>query len=146
MSRSNRIIAVIILALVVSLFAGCQEPYDPDKLYTDPPSQEVCKEIHSTFMDRGMIIFRYNDIGVNYDWFYGTINGCIVAFYDSSDMAIYFPGWEIAGYTFEYGSPFEIYVYRDGEVCLLQEAYEKGWLTKIQIGKIYERHNELFAP
>ena len=52
---------------------------------------------------------------------------------------------EIAGYVFESPNAIGLYAYRDGEVCELKEAYEKGWLTKEHIEIIHERHLEIYA-
>lgn len=144
----KKICAILILfATVLSLFAGCQstEP-DPNVLSTIPPSKEVCMEIFLTLLDMGKHAdgLRYADVGVEYGWYYGTINGCIVALGEVASAAVpcY---WEVAGCTFGYGSGFEILVYRNGEACQLQEAYENGWLTEEHIKQLEERHMDMWG-
>lgn len=140
---------VILLAMTLSLFAGCQEAYDPDKLYTELPSEQVCKEIFHAMLDQGTyangLTYEaiYGDAAVNYEWYYGTINGYIVIFgsfsqLDSTGLL------KVADYRFEFLFPFHLYVYKDGEVLELQESYKQGLLTKKQIGKIHEKHEKFY--
>ena len=139
---------VILVAMTSSLFVGCQEPYDPNKLYTDLPSKEVCKEIYLTFQDMGTwacgLYFEsiYGDKNINYQWYYGTINGYIIILSEPGDVCVACQ-MKVADCTFEYGYPFEIYAYKDGQVWVLQEAYEKGLLTKDHIKLLEERHVEI---
>lgn len=134
----------VLLAIVVTMFAGCQEPYDPNKLYTDIPSQEVCKEMYLLLLDMGEQVdgVDYSNFHSDFTWYYGTINGCIVAFGvpGQIDATRYIT---VAGCTFRYGSSFKIFVYRDGEACELEEAYEQEWLTEEHIQKLEVRHVEL---
>ena len=83
------------------------------------------------------------------DPYYGKINGCYIVVmhpYGSTTAE-----WQqkIAGYTFKWGEPIQIYVYSKDRgsktSCELAVAYEKGWLTEKQIGEIYEKHNEYHA-
>lgn len=149
---------VILLAMTLSLFTGCQEPYDPDKLYTeDLPSKEVCKEIFLAFLDMGKHAYClrsemiYGDMSIDYDmWYYGTINGYMVILADVADTCVE-ARMKIAGCVFKFGTAFELYLYRDGEVvCTLKEAYEKGLLTKDHIKLLEQRHvekwGEVFGP
>ena len=139
---------VALLAMTLSLFTGCQEPYDPNKLYTDLPSKEVCKEIYVTFLDMGTWAYGlyfesiYGDESINYQWYYGTINGYIIIFGEPADVCVS-SRMTVADCVFEYGTPFKIYAYRDGEVWTLREAYEEGLLTKDHIKLLEERHVEI---
>lgn len=146
----KKIIAIVaLLALVLTLFAGCQAPTDPDVLHRETLSDELKTKI------KNKIVLKYDEVicweGVLVDWaepYYGTINDCIIVQYAGTDrMSIGMErGYiEIAGHAFESPNYIGLYAYRDGEVCKLQEAYEQGWLTKEHIGKIHERHKEIYA-
>lgn len=147
---------IVLLALVLSLFTGCQssstgggmnssteatELSDPNVLYQDPLSEERKEEINKVLK-----------IGLDYvDPFYGscvygTINDCVIirepADIDMGPTKGYF---EVAGYMFQWSSDFGFLVYRDGEVSRLKEAYEKGWLTEKQIEVIHAESHKRYA-
>ena len=48
----------------------------------------------------------------------------------------------VAGEQFECGGGFSIYVYHEGEIQTLEEAYGQGLLTQREIGKIAQKHKE----
>ena len=160
----KRLITLIVLiAMVLTIFAGCQssgmdatqatepsseatepsKPIDPDVLSLTPPSKEVLKELSDAFTNNGLAnwLENYPD-HCGGSWIYGTINGCIVVFIEGQLHA----EWEIyvADCEFVYGSSFLIEVYKDGEVCELKDAYEKGWLTKDHIKQLEARHPDIF--
>ena len=163
MRKTKLLVSILSLVLVLSIFAGCQfsgmdatqatepsseatepsEPIDPDVLSLTPPSQEVLKELSDALVNVGLLNKLVNypkDCGG--DWIYGTINGCIVVFIDGQLHA----EWEIyvADCEFVSGSSFLIEVYKDGEVCELKDAYEKGWLTEDHIKQLEARHPDIF--
>ncbi|MBE6916700.1 MAG: hypothetical protein E7470_02170 [Ruminococcaceae bacterium] len=144
----KRVCAIILLAAsVIALFAGCQEPYDPNVLYDEPLSEELKQEINHALILQcdTKINWEYFDPYYGYPW-YGTINNCIIlrtpdpdnSFMPTSGLV------EVADYSFVWSWGFGLHVYRDGEACTLKEAYEREWLTKEQIGKIYEKHNRFY--
>ena len=138
----KKVISVIILlVMALSLFTGCQESYDLNKLYTDLPSEEAFLEMYIALSEKDYYVDlrKFPERRPHGELYYGTINGYIVASETTGDLGIG-STFDIAGYTFESGLMFDIFVYKDGEGDTLKEAYEKGWLTKEQIGKIYERH------
>ena len=77
----------------------------------------------------------------------GTFNGAIVSagILDSTEETII----NVAGYVIGFASPAGISVYKDGEICSIQTAYEKGWLTEDNIRIISERvkkyYKELYS-
>ena len=147
----KKIIAIVaLLALVLTLFAGCQTPKDPDVLHRETLSDELKTKI------KNKIVLKYDEViyweGLTLERaepYYGTINNCIVVQYAGVDRMslgnIAGVNIDIAGYVFEAPDYICLYAYRDGEVCKLQEAYEQGWLTKEHVGKIHERHKEIYA-
>ena len=51
----------------------------------------------------------------------------------------------IANFPYEWHYPFELYVYHDGEVCTLEEACEREWLTLTDISVMRERNVEYYV-
>ena len=145
----RKLLALLILPIMLmSLLVGCQTFRNPNVLYED----ELSEELKTTIKNK--VVLKY-DTSVQWGFtgsgkaYYGTINNCIV-FQTSYPNAmwpaiVYNVQHEIAGYSFRGAYPdFNLGVYRDGEVCFLDEAYENGWLTKEQIGKIYEKHQIIY--
>ena len=132
---------IVLLVLLISLFTGCQAPYDSNKLYTELPSEEVFEEmfIALSYKNYYVDLRKYPESCPHGEWSYGTINDCIVAGATTADIGGV-TVITIADYVFEYGRPFHIFVYKDGEGCTLQEAYEQGWLTKEHIEQLHVRH------
>lgn len=133
---------LILLTMMLTLFSGCKEVRDPDLIYKVPLSEEMKEEIND--------VIKVNLDYVNYyegSSYYGMINDCVII-RDSTyiDMGVVVYGrYEIAGYLFEWIHEFTILVYRDGESCTLQEAYEKGWLTKKQVEVIHTQNHRRYA-
>ena len=162
MRKTKLLVSILSLVLILSIFAGCQssgmdatqatepsseatepsEPIDPDVLSLAPPSQAVLKELSDAFTNNGLPnrLENYPD-HCGGCWIYGTINGCIVVFKEGQLHAV----WDIivADCVFNYGISFLIAVYKDGEVCELNDAYEKGWLTKDHIKQLEARHPDV---
>ncbi len=72
--------------------------------------------------------------------YYGKFGDCVVLVVEGS-LAVY-GEFKIAEYVFAYGNSATMYAYKDGEMKYLEEAYEAGWLTEADIGKVYERYKE----
>ena len=148
--------AIVFFALavvVLMLFSGCQTPRDPNVLFEDTPSEDQQQKInHALVLQCDIVVnwYLYED-GAEYPsyWYpyYGTINNCAIVRENHTEIAEipYERTFEIAGYTFNWMYRFDLFAYRDGEACKLEEAYEKGWMTKKQIGIIHEKHQELYA-
>lgn len=73
-----------------------------------------------------------------YVHYYGTFNRCVVMFHSS--MLTMVEKRDIAGYLFSDGNQFTLLAYKDGELLDLEDAYAEGWMTKEDIGEIYQRH------
>ena len=135
---------VTLLTIAVSLLAGCQLFQDPNTLSKKPLTEEVKADI------KNKIVLKYDKI-INWDgkdWnepYYGTFDDCIIVqcTWMSLGGGNLYP--DIDGYKFATPNPAQLYVYRNGEVCTLEEAYEEGWLTKTQIGVLVDRHREIYA-
>lgn len=137
----KRLITFFVLsAVMLTLFAGCESPSDPNVLYEDPLSNKLKKEISTAFSEK---------YGFEFDWDcvkpdIGTINGCTVVVIRSESMAeIELHKVVISDFEFRNSGPLFLYAYRNGEVCYLREAYEKGWLTKEHIGLLHAKYEEI---
>lgn len=152
-------ILFMLLTMLLTLLAGCQssgtditvpsddstKPVDPNVLSLEPLSQELCEEINAVFLENWDIngdLTSYPEYYNGY-WYYGTVNGCIVIFGEAQLTAE--RSLTVADYVFSYPMWFNIYVYKDGECCYLEEAYDKGWLTNEHIAQLHERHGEIAA-
>lgn len=138
------IVVLILSAMLLPALAGCN---------AHPIEQKTLSNELKTSIRNKIIV--YYDEYLNWDAdeemsqpYYGSINGCVIV-----QVTKEYRLWgnksaqklEIAGYLFETPDPITIYAYRSEEVCLLQEAYDRGWLTKADIGKIHERHEQIYA-
>ena len=75
--------------------------------------------------------------------YYGTYDGTVV-FFISGDLTAEM-NKEVAGETFWWPYVGEIYAYKDDWFYKLEAAYEKGFLTKKNIKRIAELHNEYLS-
>lgn len=137
-------ILFVTVALAIFIYAKAT---DNDPLWQVPLSEEARERLNNQLM------LQYSD-SVNWecptalggDPYYGTINGCIIirspqwSIWDTALGRI-----QVGDYIFYWDDPLRIYAYRDGEFCLLEEAYERGWLTDAHIEKIYDEHQERIA-
>ena len=142
---------LIILAMSLSFFAGCQSAnpdatqptgsIDPNVLSVVPLTAEVRKEIHDVLLGVGENVVLSENPKEG-DGYYGIINECIVV--RGNDGVIDVNSCiRVADCTFVNGTSFRIFVYRDGEICELQEAYDEGWLTEEHIQQLEVRHSEV---
>ncbi len=72
---------------------------------------------------------------------YGKFDECIVIF--SPTMLTVVSSKTIADEVFSYGSSFALYGYHDGMFYSLEEAYEKGFLTKDEVAIAAECHRTI---
>lgn len=75
--------------------------------------------------------------------YYGTYDGTVVFFISGDLMAEM--NKEVAGETFYWPYAGEIYAYKEDWFYKLEAAYEKGFLTKKNIKRIAELHDEHFS-
>lgn len=137
----KKVIAFVILLVALAfVLVGCQG--DPNVLSTAAPSSEVLRTVRDAMWDNGYNVDLTNYPGYcKQAWYYGTINGCIVTFLETSLQAEH--TIKVADCLFMYRTSFVIPVYKDGAVCTLEEAYEKGWLTQEHIAQLHVRHGQI---
>ena len=140
--------SIIFLSVALVIFICCQFA-EPNILWEEPLSEADQKHLSVAVREQcGSEGGVYWNGHLEYDNpYYGTINNCTIVRveYQIDIDILNFGRFEAAGYTFYWVDQPELYAYRDGEVCRLDEAYENGWLTKAQIGKIYEKHEKYIS-
>lgn len=134
--------STIFLVVVWLIVTWGNLPRHPDVLYTKPLSNSEKEYIRSRMWYDYDRMVRWGYV----DPYYGTINDCIVFVVIPFGTPKPEP-WsqKIAGYTFAWDSPIEIFVYRKNSqqtIRTLYEAWYVGWLTDEHIGTLYRRHNE----
>ena len=73
-----------------------------------------------------------------HDRFYGDFGTCVVILAPGNLTAV--STIEVAGYAFTYSNSFVLYVYADGALYKIQEAYDNGIITQEQIGMVHTYH------
>lgn len=101
----------------------------------DEPSQDLLNKIHGDLLsanriDSNMFISRY----------YGEYNGAVVFRTDGGLYGQIICYNYIAGYLITEPDTNTEWVWKDGEIILLKEAYERGILTEEQIGNVAWLH------
>lgn len=115
--------------------------YHPDYFSGDYFPKEMQQEIANALETQCNVTVNWNSD----HHFWGIINGSAVVIADIPECAPSYCVQQIAGCDFERSEHFNLYVYRNGESCTLKEAYEKGWLTQVQIGKIHKKYSDHYA-
>ena len=72
---------------------------------------------------------------------YGQFGSVMVLF--EAGMFDWIETKTIAGVEFNYGSSFDLWGYHNGNLYTLQEAYDKGYITKEQVAEAAENHSLL---
>ena len=134
---------IIVLTILLPLLTGCQTSQEMDVLSIEPLSEELKTTIRNEYLIKYNADFSW-DMADGKSSYFGTINNCVILLPTGKDFLhgmVMHHQFEIAGHTFESNKPYDLFAYRDGEICKLEEAYEQGWLTKDHIGKICEKYN-----
>ena len=98
-------------------------------------AREIAEEIYRLNLEREKnYYFRGARRGERY---YGIFNDCVVVAQEGNLQ--HTTGYSIEGIGIR-GTSFYAFVYRDGEVLDLNQAYDQGWLTVEDIAKIASRH------
>lgn len=136
----TRTISILLLIAMLCTLAACQS--------AGTLSEGMQQEISDAWL---------KEKGEELDWsakylaggekvkYYGEYSGFVAFFvgYDECTCGAMHDVF-VADYGFEHYQPFELAVYKDGALNSLQEAYDNGWLTKDQIGQIYEVHENSY--
>ena len=138
-------VAVIFFSIVLAFVVWTFLPPNPNVLYSNRLTEEEKQAIRNSILREHDEMIRWNYV----DPYYGKINGCYIVVMHPYGSTTAEWQQEIAGYTFKWGEPIQLYAYSKDHgnptSCELSVAYEKGWLTEQQIGEIYEKHNEYYA-
>ena len=143
------IFAALFLILFASVvLAGCMGPENPDLSHiegTECPDEKILEHIEKDFADYLAVTSKYDpkkDGLIPIEYCYGTYNDCVpVMFSLPSTGAL--REVEVAGSIICYRSGASIYVWNDGKFFLIEEAYERGLLTKEHVAKIAYIHNNI---
>lgn len=135
---------VLFVTVALSIFIYCKVT-DDNTLWYVPLSDEAKQQLDQEFFLQSSGRFHWESPVAYGDPYYGSINGCIILKTDQVSVGMEIGRIEVADYIFYWDGPFRLYAYREGEFCLLEEAYERGWLTEAHIEKIYHEHQERIA-
>lgn len=126
----------IFLGMVLTIFVGCQSA--DNTLINVPLSQETKDAVDRAVLDLGCS-------GIYWDFpqfYYGTINGCIIVNGNNLDYmhVAMFCKIKVGDYEFCWGNPIDLYAFKDGKACTLEDAYREGWLNDNHIQQLYDHH------
>ena len=130
MKRIKRITVLILFA--VMLLSGCQSR-DGLPALTDEKKQEI--ETAFGWQPDGWFDAETRYWGHRY---YGSDNGYDILFV-GGQMAVSTTKY-IAGQGFTYGTAFQLYAYKDGEVVDLEQAYTDGLVSQSAIEQAAQYH------
>lgn len=124
---------------------GAQAPDIPIEEALVVPEGELREGIESALKKKDFMLneikwTKVTESGKIEDWFrcYGIFNGCAVIFSDGTACVIDIK--TVAGYDFANGSAFALYGYKDGTLYDLADAFDKGFITKEEVGIAAGRH------
>ena len=126
----QRVLCVILVFLSLAALCGCRQGT------SIPLSGAKEMEISKAWEEK---------TGRGLSWggcvYYGTYRNCVVWFQSGQTQAV--ETKNIAGYKFTYQVGFALHVYRNGEFMYLEDAYEKGYISRSQVKKIWKYHKSL---
>ncbi len=112
----------------------------------EKPSDELIKQIEEDYTELDSTYHKY-DPEIHGEYYvrnyYGSYNGAAVCLMDGT-KTLYLTVVKVetvAGSEFIYGNSNTIQVWKDGNFYSLEEAYQKGFLTKEEIAIIADIHN-----
>lgn len=142
---------ILILAMLLCALTGCQsgnitqEPNADGSLtqaptgtdHTEPPTEPpTLKELIATAYCQ-QYATQVSPKQVSWDS-YGEFEGCQIGFVDGPWMYTAMLVDEIVGsYIFNYRQGHTLYVYKDGQIMKLREAYGEGWLSDDTMAQLY---------
>ena len=111
-------------------------PYDCDNVSVSVASElkiAYCKFINAYY---GREEFTPSDVVVQE--YFGNYSGCEVAFISDPETQYTqaFESVDVAGYTVVFPTSHQLSIYKDGELYLLKDAYEKGLITQKDVYNI----------
>lgn len=122
---------ILVVIIVLALFAGCKEETVESSFKTLSLMQIT--EIESVWSGPCPNL-------TSAEVYYGTHNGYIAIFF-RGDVCMA-ETRTIAGVEISHGYPFYIYLYKDGVLTELEDAYHKGMISKAVVEAIAEYHKK----
>ena len=124
----KRIIAfILLLSMALFLFSACAPEYQP-------LSDEELDQIVADWRKQG---YGGSKNSIHY---FVTYDGYHIMAIMTVTQALHYE--YIAGYRFRYAQGFNLHAYKDGEFIYLDEAYEKGLISKKAIAEAHRVHVE----
>ena len=105
----------------------------------DSEARDAADEYVSAYLTGEEKHVFFNEKYFHHYKYYGIVNGYAVLVLDRTILD--YVEYEMAGYTFAYAIG-DMFVYLDGNLQYLKDAYDSGLLTDEDIKKIYERDIE----
>ena len=134
----KRRLILLTVVMLLGSFYGCQEQQDDPFA---PLSNQQLEQINEVWQERMGHKLTIGTDRYVHTQHYGTFGDCTVLFQPGSLMVL--SSIKVAEHEFTFPSSFTIYVYHDGELLSLQEAFSAGLLTSRQIGLIAEYHKSI---
>lgn len=132
-SKSRKLYAGVLFFLFLFLWMSCRNSTEWSR---DTLSVREKRSIEAAWKEKWNIPnFELTD-----DVYYGSCRGCVVLFCGGLLPSI--TELTVANETFIYSNVFSIWVYRNGELIALEDAYAKGWLTDENIADIARYHRK----
>ena len=146
---------VIVFVLLISLISGCGKVDERTlSLFQLEFSDEAVAELEVAYKNRLIEDSSYDipDSPVEKYWkglnpnggggfrYYGTFDDCVVWVMQGQTEAIV--DFELAGSRFYNRNGISFFVCRNGELIMLEEAYEQGFISAEDIAIVSKRHWE----
>lgn len=106
-----------------------------------PLSDELKAEVGKAYRAEHKVALTWDDDSFGWSGmarYYGTYGDAVVYAFDANTCDV--TNLEVAGEDFWWPQGFSIWVYHDGEIMRLEEAYEQEILTKRNVKKIARIH------
>lgn len=140
---------IAFLLAAVMLLAGCAASGTATEF-----TPEVQKEIEEAWLkekghELGIWFGEPNEFGIYGSWrvkYMGNVDGYFVLFYPAEAWLEYAEGLlEVGNVTFNYSRPFELILYKDGDLINIEDAYASGSITAETVDAIYETYKSNLA-
>ena len=131
----KKLFAVLLILALMLCAVGCEGFGDPEYAI-----KKAYFELKPEHMREN---YTPGDIQI---WSYGTYNGCTVGYFGEKrggGQAI--TEEKVGNYVFIYPDTTRMLAYKDGQIKLMPEAYDLGWLDDDAVKQIYEKHRQEYS-
>ena len=132
----KKLFAVLLILALMLCAVGCQTSENPGSDVN--LESEIIKTVKSLYPS----LEYFPEDGITIDSF-GTYNGCTVCYINGVfGYAQAFMDEKVGAYTFQYSTGQTLLAHKDGQLKIMPEAYELGWLDDDAVKQIYEKHKQ----